>query len=233
MTKPRKRPRPHVPPPTDEQAQALLKRVEDRIYLFVGNFDELESAIGMLFIGPLVGWRVLALIHNKRTIRNYEKILDIKIREVFPEEGPLYYKSVGYEIVQKLQKFWKGVSGEIPIENRRELIAALDAVFVERDQWDWVNHLCTLGLPVAPVQDYGQLVDDAQVVANGYVVEFGHPRDGHVRMVGPAAQLELTPGSIRRPAPEFGEHTEEVLLEAGLTWDDIARLKDDGAIGPR
>ncbi len=121
MTKPRKRPRPHIPRRTDEEAQALLKLVEDRIYGFVGNFDELESAIGMLFLGPLIGWKVLVLIHNKRTIRKYEEILGINIREAFPAEGPLTYKSIGYEVVQKLQQFWKGVSGEIPVENRREL----------------------------------------------------------------------------------------------------------------
>lgn len=121
MTKPRKRPRPHIAPLTNEQAQALLKLVEDRSYEFVGNFDELESAMGMLFLGPLIGWKVLVLIHNKRTIRKYEEILGINIREAFPPEGPFTYKSLGYEVVQKLQKFWKGVSGEIAVEGRREL----------------------------------------------------------------------------------------------------------------
>ncbi len=143
---------------------------------------------------------------------------------------PLFCEGLGHTEIRDDPRFCGFVER---IENRRELITTLDAVFAERDQWDWVNHLCALGLPVAPVQDYGQLADDAQVAANGYVVDFDHPRDGPIRMVGPAVQLELTPGSIRRPAPEFGEHTEEVLLEAGFTWDEIARLKQDGAVGPR
>jgi len=121
MSKSRKRPRPKVDPLTDEQAQALLKCVEDSAYEFVGPFEELESALGMLFLGRLVGWKVLVLIHNKRTIRKYEEILGINIREAFEPEGPFSYKSVGYEVVQKLQKFWKGVSGEIAVDNRREL----------------------------------------------------------------------------------------------------------------
>jgi len=143
---------------------------------------------------------------------------------------PLFCEGLGHPELRDDPRFCGFVER---MENRRELISVLDAVFKERDQWDWVNDLCALGLPVAPVQDYGQLAGDPQVVANNYVVGFDHPRDGHVRMVGPAAQLELTPGSIRRPAPEFGEHTEEVLLELGLTWDDIAHLKDAGAVGPR
>lgn len=121
MGKPRKRPRPKVDPVADEQAQAILKKVQDSVYQFTGSFDELESAIGMLFLGPLIGWKVLVLIHNKRTIRRYEEILGINIREAFPPEGPYTYKSLGYELVQKLQKFWKAVSGEVPVENRREL----------------------------------------------------------------------------------------------------------------
>ena len=118
-------------------------------------------------------------------------------------------------------------------EHRRELVDTLDALFAQRDQWDWVNHLCESGLPVAPVQDYAQITQDPQVAANDYAVDFDHPRAGPVRMVGPAAQLERSPGSIRRPAPEFGEHTEEVLLENGFSWDELTHLRSVGAIGPR
>ena len=121
MTKPRKRPRPQVPPLSDEEAQALIKRVEDATYEFTGTFDELESAIGMFFLGRLAGWKVIVLIHNKRTIRKYEKILGIEIRKEFEPEGPFAYKSLGLDITKKLQTFWKAVSGEVPLKERREL----------------------------------------------------------------------------------------------------------------
>jgi crotonobetainyl-CoA:carnitine CoA-transferase CaiB-like acyl-CoA transferase len=117
--------------------------------------------------------------------------------------------------------------------NRGALIAEFDRLFVQRDQWEWVTFLCERGLPAAPVQDYGQVIDDPQVVANDYIVDFDHPRHGKLRMVGPAVQLEASPASIRTAAPEFGEHTEEVLLEIGLSWDEIAHLAQAGAIGPR
>jgi crotonobetainyl-CoA:carnitine CoA-transferase CaiB-like acyl-CoA transferase len=45
--------------------------------------------------------------------------------------------------------------------------------------------------------------------------------------------LHSTPGSIRRPAPEFGQHTEEVLLEAGFSWEELEDLRAEGVIGPR
>jgi crotonobetainyl-CoA:carnitine CoA-transferase CaiB-like acyl-CoA transferase len=118
-------------------------------------------------------------------------------------------------------------------EHRAELIALLDGLFATRDQWDWVNFLADAGLPIAPVQDYGQVVEDPQVVANDYVVNFDHPAGKTVRMVGPAVQLSASPGSIRRAAPQFDEHTEEVLLEHGFTWDQVSHLREVGAIGSR
>lgn len=80
---------------------------------FRGQFDELEAAIGMLHIGMHTGWKPLVLIHNKRTIRKYEEILDINIREFFPEEGPSADRSVGYNIAKKLGNFWKAVNGAL------------------------------------------------------------------------------------------------------------------------
>lgn len=120
MSKPRKPV--HFPPLSPKEAQDLIKRVEDATKEFKGQFDELESAVGMFMIGRLVGWKVLVLIHNKRTIRKYEEILGgINIREDFPEEGPLAHKSLGLEIVKKLGNFWKAVSGEQKLPERRVL----------------------------------------------------------------------------------------------------------------
>lgn len=117
--------------------------------------------------------------------------------------------------------------------NRTGLVGDFDALFLTRNQMEWVDHLCARGLPVAPVQEYGQVAEDPQVIANGYVVPFELPDGTKSRIVGPGVQLGASPGSIRRRAPEFGEHTEEVLLEYGFTWDELSRLREDGAIGAR
>ncbi|MCK9519781.1 MAG: CoA transferase [Dehalococcoidia bacterium] len=120
------------------------------------------------------------------------------------------------------------------ITNRTELIAEFDRIFAQRDQWDWVNYLTgECALPVAPIQDYGQVVEDPQVRANGYIVPLEHPSGRTLEIVGPAVQLSASPGSIRTAAPDFGEHTEQVLTEAGFSWDEISHLHDAGAIGYR
>ena len=71
MSKPLQQPRPEIAPISCEEAQALIKKVEDNTYNFSGQFEELESALGMLFLGKLFGWRLILLIHNSRTIRKY------------------------------------------------------------------------------------------------------------------------------------------------------------------
>lgn len=110
-----------MPDVSAEEAARRVNIANAATKRFSGSFDELEGAIGMFHVGYLMGWRVLVLIHNKRTIRKYEEILGISIREEFPEDGPFADKSLAYEIVQKAKNFWKAVSGEIPVENRRHL----------------------------------------------------------------------------------------------------------------
>jgi hypothetical protein len=86
---------------------------------FIGYLDELETALGMLRIGHHYGWRTLLIIHSKATIRKYEKILGINIREEFPEEGPSAERCRGIRIYKQIGKYWKIVSGEEKIPNKR------------------------------------------------------------------------------------------------------------------
>ena len=96
-----------------ERVEQLHEIERQAVAHFSGNFDELEAALGMLHLGNHLGWKPLVLIHNKRTIRKYEEILGISIREFFPEEGPSAERSLGYSIAKKIGNFWKAVSGEI------------------------------------------------------------------------------------------------------------------------
>lgn len=104
---------------TLERESEMLQIEREAVAAFSGQLDDLLAALGMLRMGDYFGWRVLVLIHNKRTIRKYEEILNIKIKEFFPAEGSQSHRSWGYKIASKLSNFWKAVSGDIKIENRR------------------------------------------------------------------------------------------------------------------
>jgi crotonobetainyl-CoA:carnitine CoA-transferase CaiB-like acyl-CoA transferase len=107
---------------------------------------------------------------------------------------------------------------------------ALDAAFPARTTAEWLERLASADVLAGPVLAYTDLVDHEQARANGYVTEIDQPEVGRVRMVGNPVQLGATPLDTTRPAPELGQHTEEVLLEAGLDWDEIAELRRSGAI---
>ena len=69
-----------------------------------------------------------------------------------------------------------------------------------------------------------------QVTANDYITEYDHPALGKVNMVGFPIHMSKTPLSVRMPAPELGQHTEEVLLELGYSWEDIVKLREEEVI---
>lgn len=123
--------KPRIPiagPLSPEKAKELIDRLDRAIDNYggekitdAGNIDELEQALGMYVLGRHVGWKPLVLMHNKRTIRKYEEIVGIPIRELFPEEGPAARRSVGYRFATTLSNFWKAVSGESSVPDRRKI----------------------------------------------------------------------------------------------------------------
>ena len=104
--------------------EARLKEIEaNAIINFSGDLCQLEAALGMLRMGHHFGWRVLYMIHSKRTIRNYESILDIKIRDVFDDLGPSSYRSTGLNLANRFSNFWKVAGGEIKIPRRKDAVS--------------------------------------------------------------------------------------------------------------
>jgi len=113
-----------------------------------------------------------------------------------------------------------------------ELVAALDEVLATRPRDEWMKLLRERGdFAIAAVNSHLDLMDDPQVLANDYIVEYEHPVSGPTKTLGLPIALSETPGGIRLPAPEWGQHTEEVLIEVGgLSWQDIAELKKEEVI---
>jgi crotonobetainyl-CoA:carnitine CoA-transferase CaiB-like acyl-CoA transferase len=114
----------------------------------------------------------------------------------------------------------------------KELIALLDEVFATAPAREWIDRLNSVGMFSAPVQDYAEIAEDPQVVANAYVHEVSHPGRDPVRMAGSGIAIDGEAVRIERLAPGHGEHTEEILLEAGYSWAEITSLRDEGVIGP-
>lgn len=119
---------------TDDQ-RSKLERIEAQAKAdFKGDLHDLESALGMLRLGHDFGWKVIYIIHSKRTVRKYEQILqgdseeEVRVRDLFEPEGPSSYRSAGYQVVRKVSNFWRVIANEsteaeLP-KQKRHLVAA-------------------------------------------------------------------------------------------------------------
>jgi crotonobetainyl-CoA:carnitine CoA-transferase CaiB-like acyl-CoA transferase len=93
----------------------------------------------------------------------------------------------------------------------------------------WVDLLVKAGVPAAPVNTVGRMVEDPQVIAREMIVKQQHPTAGEVSVIGVPVKLSETPGGVRTPAPLLGEHTAEVIGQLGYR-DQLAALKKEGVI---
>ena len=88
----------------------------------------------------------------------------------------------------------------------------------------WVELLAAEEIPVAPVHDMDSLLDDPHLRAVGSFEKLEHPTEGAIVNVRAPVRFSATPSTLRRHAPQLGEHNIELLREAGLSDDEIKAL---------
>ncbi len=119
------------------------------------------------------------------------------------------------------------------VAHRAELDGILNAVFATRPAAEWITYLNEREVACGPIYNLAEVFSDPQIRHQEMLVERPHPALRTVKLIGIPIKLSETPGEIRRVPPLLGEHTDEVLHEAGYSADEIARLRRDRVIGTR
>lgn len=115
--------------------------------------------------------------------------------------------------------------------NRMECTRVFDELFAGQPRAYWIDRLSREDLLFAPVQNYQEVIDDPQAIANEYIAEVEYPGKGRRKVPGLPIQMSKTPGEVRVPAPRYGEHTDEVLKTyGGYSDDEILDFRIQGVV---
>lgn len=120
-------------------------------------------------------------------------------------------------------EWWTGVPDRL--ERARGIMRGLAKLFPERTTAEWLPILEAADIPSGPVHSYETLFSDPEIVANENFTVYQYPEVGGVRTVNPGARFSETPMKMWRMPPKLGEHTEEILREAGIDRAQLEELR--------
>ena len=117
------------------------------------------------------------------------------------------------------------------VRNRVALAAQIEAITVRHPRRHWLSVLEEHEIPCGPINTYEEVMSDSQIQARQMIVDTDHPTLGRLRTLGTPLKMSDTPLVTGRRAPLLGEHTEQVLQEAGFTPEEIAALYRTRSVG--
>lgn len=115
------------------------------------------------------------------------------------------------------------------VANRDQLNAILAPVFKTKTTAEWCEQLLKVGIPTGKIRTVAEIFEDPKLIGNRMVVEVDHPKAGRIKVLGNPLMMSETTQEYH-PAPLLGAHNEEVLTRLGFGADEIARMKEKGAI---
>jgi crotonobetainyl-CoA:carnitine CoA-transferase CaiB-like acyl-CoA transferase len=115
-------------------------------------------------------------------------------------------------------------------QNCEELIRIVDGALASKNLDDWIVAFRKNNVICGRVQTPAEVVNDPQAVANDFFSEIDHTETGKIKLINTPVKFYPDSGSVKTAAPQVGQHTEEILLGIGYTWEDLSRLKDERVI---
>jgi formyl-CoA transferase len=122
------------------------------------------------------------------------------------------------------------VTDHTRVQNRDELAALVETATAADTRAHWIERLDHAGVPCGPILDYEDALTTPQAIAREMTVDVEHPTLGLLRTLGTPIKMSATPLNPKRRGPMLGEHTDQVLADAGYSSDEIEQLRSAGAV---
>jgi crotonobetainyl-CoA:carnitine CoA-transferase CaiB-like acyl-CoA transferase len=151
----------------------------------------------------------------------------ICIAGVDDKRWPAFCRIMGIQHLEKDPVYGDNVTRNF---HGDKIAAVLDAIFPTKTSREWLAELNEADILATEVVDYRTMLRSEQARANGYLLELDHPVAGRVLVSGAPVIINGEVAQAAAPAPELGQHTEEVMLELGYTWEEIGAMREAGAI---
>lgn len=114
--------------------------------------------------------------------------------------------------------------------HRDELKSILQSIFRTKNQIEWINLLNSADVPCGPIYTIDEVFKDPQVLHRDMFLEMDHPTEGRIKQLGIPIKFSETPGQLRLPPPQLGEHTAEILQSLGYSEEQIQNFRIKGVI---
>lgn len=132
--------------------------------------------------------------------------------------------------ISKIAEDEKYRTNEARVENKLELTRILENQLQLKSINEWIERFSQKNIPCGPIHTMDRVFDHPQVLARDMVVQVNHPEAGMVKLVGSPIKLSRTKAKIERHPPIAGEHTSEILQQAGFSLEEITQLKENNII---
>ena len=200
----------------DGQGQAI----EVPMFETLVDFVMVEHLYGACFDPPIGGMGYARILNAERkpykTLDGYLAVLPYT-----NENWRAFFRIAGREELADDPSF---ASFEARVREAPKVYATLAEIVATRSTADWQRDLDAAQIPVMAVNSKESLLDNEQLNATGFWRMVDHPTEGRLRMTDPPVRFSASPSSVRRPAPRLGEHSAEILAEAGYGAAEIEQL---------
>ena len=114
-------------------------------------------------------------------------------------------------------------------QNLEALYARVESILKTRTTAEWVECLEAADIPVASIETMESLITNGHLAGSGFYQQIDHPSEGLIRAIAKTSNWSRTQPRPTRPTPRLGEHSAEVLAEAGYSAPEIAQMFASGA----